>query len=162
MDAGDIDIFDLGARRWVEDDDPECRGCSSAPSAVHLVFLCRTNLGAELAEDFQTLPIDLAALTRGLDRAPGLAAMAAVVEFTLAGLGPELDEGMLQIPRGQMLQAEFLHARRVDQRAVRVESVEARVCGGVPSGIERDRDITHSRGRIREERIDDGGLPHSD
>ena len=37
--------------------------------------------------------------------------MATVVEFALTGLGSELDEGMLQVPRAQMLQAKFLHAR---------------------------------------------------
>src|SRR5688572_558422 len=78
-------------------------------------------LGYQLAVGLDAQRMDRSFCCRGRDRAARLAQMPAVVELALADVRAELDESMLDVLRRQMVQAEFLQARRVDDMACRIE-----------------------------------------
>ena len=65
---------------------------------------------------------------------------------------PALEEAAARIRRDHALEPRLFSddlVRVLRARRVRVEMVEARVCSGVPSRIESDRDIAYRRSRIR-------------
>ena len=61
--------------------------------------------------------------------------MAAIVEFALPDVGMKFDKTPRQFIPINMIQAEFLHAGRVDNAAILIEMVESRMGSGVASGI---------------------------
>ena len=63
--------------------------------------------------------------------------MTAIAEAAMAEVGAEFNEGMGDVLLVDVGQAEFLQAGRVDDVAVFVEMVQARMGGGVLAGIQR-------------------------
>ena len=84
-------------------------------------------------EQGQPARADLSCLYRRTQCAIGLAVVAAVAEAAVPEPRPELDEGVREFGRVQVVQPEFLYAGRVNDVAGAVEVVEAGVGGGMAS-----------------------------
>src|SRR6478735_3903522 len=74
----------------------------------------------------QSLRGDLAARDRFRHRAARLRIVAAVAEAAMPEERADVDERSGQVVRGQVREAEYLHARRVDDPRFGVENVERR------------------------------------
>ena len=83
--------------------------------------------------------MNCAVLHCGRDRAPRFAQVPAIVEFAAAKMRSELDERVPEVLRQDMMEPEFLQARRVNDVAGRIEVVEPRVRRGVASAAKRCR-----------------------
>jgi hypothetical protein len=98
---------------------------------------------------------DLAVLDTAQHRALRLGQVAAVVVLAAAQEGLELDEGAFQHAFGQVVQAEFLEARRVDDLAAairpgkRYRRVKVVVCLPVSSAAEISRTAMSASGTSR-------------
>src|SRR4051812_30106160 len=79
---------------------------------------------------------DLALCHRGQHRALGFDQVAAIVELAVPQIRFELDEGALDHAFGQVVQAEFLKAWRIDDGSAATEVVQAGEGGGVLAGVE--------------------------
>src|ERR1039457_5662871 len=99
---------------------------------------------------------------RGLRQgATRLAQMAAVLKTALPQKTAEFDETRFDVLRRQVMQAELLQAGAIDQGAVGVQTVEPGLGCGVAAGSEKMRDFPGGDARIRQQRVDDGGLAHA-
>ncbi len=87
--------------------------------------------------------------------------MAAVAEAAAVQVGVELDEALLDLGATEMGQAEFLHARAVDERARLIQVVEPRVGGGVLARVEGGGDFAGGRPRLGQQGVHQGGLSHA-
>ena len=85
-----------------------------------------------LPEQIQPSRVDLSRRDRFTQRAARLVGVVAVVEAALAEIGRELDKALFDAAEAQVMQA-----GAVDQAAVLVQPVQARVGGGVFAGIQR-------------------------
>src|SRR5581483_1246643 len=112
----------------------------------------------ERAIGFPAPLLDQAALRCCGDCASGLDRVPAVVEPAAPDQRPEFRKRLGELALRQMMQAESLHSRRVDDAAVRAESVDTGARGGVRAGIERLGDFADLHRRLRDERLDDGRL----
>ncbi len=115
------------------------RGRLAAPLGMLLVQL-PVLLDQHLVEG-EALGADLAAL-RGLDdRAPRLAQVRAIVELAAAQVRAELAHRLADLVLGEVEEPERLEARRVDDRRVAIEPVEAREGRGVRAAVERGGEV---------------------
>ena len=87
--------------------------------------------------------------------------MAAIIESALPDVGMKFDKPPRQILPINMIQAEFLHAGRIDYPAILVEVVESSMGSGMASGIERDGNTGGGAFRSRDESIDKSGFTHA-
>ena len=100
-----------------------------------------------------------------LDRAAGFGIVLAVAEAALAEEGTELGKAVFDLLRRQVLEAEFLQARAVDQGAagacVLGQLVEAGIGGGVLAAVERGRQFARRRGGAGHQCIGQRGFAHA-
>jgi hypothetical protein len=73
----------------------------------------------------------------------------------------ELAERTLQHSLRQVIQPEFLEARRINDCRISIEREHAGECGCVLAGIERGRYFTRGELRIGNQQIDERGFAHA-
>src|SRR5450759_249013 len=87
--------------------------------------------------------------------------MAAVLKAAMPQNTPEFDETRFDVLLRQVMQAELLQAGAIDEGAVGVQTVQPGLSRGVAAGSEKNGDFPDGDVRIRQQRVDDGGLAHA-
>ena len=98
---------------------------------------------------------------RRQNSAAWLGVMVAVIEFAVAQMRAEFGESAFQHPLGQMMQAKFLEAGRINNDAVGIEMIRAHKGGGVLAGIQRGGNLTGGDFGIRNEQINERRFSHA-
>ncbi|MNN91403.1 hypothetical protein D3C81_2095160 [compost metagenome] len=81
--------------------------------------------------------------------------MMAVIKLAVPQIRCKFRESALQHAFSQMVEAEFLEARRIDNRCFLIDHIQAREGGGVLAGIECGGNFTHGNVGIRHDQVDD-------
>src|SRR5260221_127293 len=115
-------------------------------------------------EERKALGGDLSARGRVDHRAPGFGQVRAIVELAGAQERAEFAHRLADLVLGEMEEAERLKTRRVDDRGVAIEAVEARERRGVRARIARRREIADARDVAQHQgvhgaRLSDTALP---
>ena len=106
---------------------------------LNLERASRSGFCDELLKQREALAVNLAAFGMGSDQAIRLVDMAAIGEPAQAEEWREFLKASFQTAMAQMMEADFLHARAVDDGALRVDTVQARKRRGVLAGLECHR-----------------------
>jgi len=104
---------------------------------------------------------DLPVLYRLQHRALRLGQVAAVVVLAAAQIRLELHESALQHAFRQVVQAELLEARRIDDRRTARQPVQTGEGRGVLAGVERRGDLAHGDVGVRHQQVDERRLAHA-
>lgn len=94
--------------------------------------------------------------------AAGFPGMAAVVEAAFPQVWPEFAEGVLDLVRRQVGEAEFLQARRINQVAGGIQMVQVGRGGGVLAAVQCRGNFAGSGIRIRQQGVYQRGLAMPD
>ena len=105
--------------------------------------------------------LDLAALDGFLHRASRFRVVAAVAESAFAEQRTQFHERGRDVLGVEVRQSEFLHARRIDDPAVRVDRVERRLRRGMTPCLQRRGDLADFRRGIGQQCVDQRRLAHA-